>query len=745
MPGSPSRSRRAAGIAVGLFAAAASLAAQDLLLLRSGERRSGALKSCLADRCALGGRPVPRDEIAWVGLGRGAADPPALAPSATDRVVLTDGTVRTGAVSGVSLGVVALEGGELDRSEVAWIRFADPGAVAADQRPGEGGGEKQDRVVLRDGSIRTGELVACAGSTCLVEGAAPLRRSEIAAIALGGGEAAPGTTTGTTSAEDRLVLRSGESRDGPIFGVSPQDVVAISGRYERSAVAALLFAAEPEQPAPGGAGGSTRPPDGGPQPGGAPPGGPPPPAPPAPPVTPPPPAPGASGGPGQRGALWTGTLTSRHFGTVDDVFSDWTSVVELRLREYRFPLHCPVYDARGAVTGAPLVGSLIRLEHEGSTVASRFTSTSRGGDCSGEGSAAISTALDEPNAGHASAIWIPSGDADLTGCLGGPVEPGRALYTIGFRAREMDGFVVSCTNGARWDSGFMPLVAGWYPTLGSLACADPGLRYLEGDGGVMRGSYSTTCTGCCPRLEVSWSVCREGASCPPPPPHAAGGEPFDPCGRAGQQAALRDTCHAQLDALVASLEPAFAEYNGLMAAAEANRAAFQAAQDLCALYDQAKTLLEAILTGGAGSAAEAARALLYLRDVIDRAMRGDLASMLYPDQVKKALKAYKQVKDAWFELTADELSKMGRDLGACSGKVPVDTYMKAKQFLEDLGAAKRIWDSRVAPGLNDLRTKALECAWWDHAAWRACLADAACRGVPPDCGQEPTLAGAYDE
>lgn len=32
----------------------------------------------------------------------------------------------------------------------------------------------------------------------------------------------------------------------------------------------------------------------------------------------------------------------------------------------------------------------------------------------------------------------------------------------------------------------------------------------------------------------------------------------------------------------------------------------------------------------------------------------------------------------------------------------------------------------------------------DDEAWRACLEDAECRGVPPDCGPEPSLAGAHD-
>ena len=65
--------------------------------------------------------------------------------------------------------------------------------------------------------------------------------------------------------------------------------------------------------------------------------------------------------------------------------------------------------------------------------------------------------------------------------------------------------------------------------------------------------------------------------------------------------------------------------------------------------------------------------------------------------------------------------------------------MAAKKFLKHFSAAKRVCDSKVSRGLNDLRTKGLECAGLDHAAWRACFVDAECRGLPPVCGREPSL------
>lgn len=137
-----------------------------------------------------------------------------------------------------------------------------------------------------------------------------------------------------------------------------------------------------------------------------------------------------------------------------------------------------------------------------------------------------------------------------------------------------------------------------------------------------------------------------------------------------------------------------------MKLAEDHRAEFERAQDFCELYDKAKEVLEAIISGGTGPAAEAAQALVYLRDVIEKVQDGDLGSMLYPEQLATYLGYYEKAKAIWFEVTASEIDKMQRDLDGCSGKVPIDTYMAAKKFLEHFQAAKRVWDSKVWPGIE---------------------------------------------
>jgi hypothetical protein len=214
----------------------------------------------------------------------------------------------------------------------------------------------------------------------------------------------------------------------------------------------------------------------------------------------------------------------------------------------------------------------------------------------------------------------------------------------------------------------MQFHAGRPPDVSPEASWDPELRDLES--GALRGRYTKALGPA--TLEVAWSICRAGVPCPPPPEGSGGStsppptEDFDPCGRSGQQAALRDTCHAELDALLDGLAPALAEYNDEMGQAEANRAAFERAQDFCELYDKAKEVLEAILSGGTGPAAEAARALVYLRDVIEKVQDGELGSMLYPEQLATYLAITRRRRTV--RGTASETDKTQRDLDGCSGR-----------------------------------------------------------------------------
>lgn len=337
----------------------------------------------------------------------------------------------------------------------------------------------QDLIIRRDGSLLTGQLAACVAGRCRI-GGTDASFDDIAWI--GFAQRKPEPPTLTIGGGDVVVLRDGSEHRGQLVGVSLGDVELDNAEFDRPTVAWIRLAAEvPAVPVPAPT--------------------------PAPTPTPTPP-PGA-------GALWTGTISGHAFGTVDGIASDWSFDADVRLREYPSPLQC----------GGQRVGTFIRLEHEGTVVRNHFQSTLTGGSCSGEGTATVTTTPGEANVGHPSSIWIATVDRDLRACLGQgfDLRPGRSVYAFGVVTRSDQTFDVQCTfpGSEPQPHGFMPIGAGWYPILGTGECHDTQLRYLESNGGVMRGSYTTTCTGCCPQMEIRWSLCREGASCPPAEPPAA--------------------------------------------------------------------------------------------------------------------------------------------------------------------------------------------------------------------------------
>jgi hypothetical protein len=104
------------------LAAAAPLAAADVVIWRDGSRETGVLQSCAGDRCQWAGRSVPRSEIGWIGFAEGGA-PPTPRDPIRDQVWLRDGQTAAGEVLGLSLGSVVTEEDSFDRPEVSWIYF----------------------------------------------------------------------------------------------------------------------------------------------------------------------------------------------------------------------------------------------------------------------------------------------------------------------------------------------------------------------------------------------------------------------------------------------------------------------------------------------------------------------------------------------------------------------------------------------------------------------------------------------
>lgn len=118
-----------------VFLVSARSEAADLLITRGGKILSGALKTCVSDLCQLDERSIPRNTIAWIGLGTARPTPPPVKNPAQDEVRLANGSVHEGHLVGVSLGVVAMQEGSFDRAEVTWIHLASAPAAPHGSMP----------------------------------------------------------------------------------------------------------------------------------------------------------------------------------------------------------------------------------------------------------------------------------------------------------------------------------------------------------------------------------------------------------------------------------------------------------------------------------------------------------------------------------------------------------------------------------------------------------------------------------
>lgn len=300
-------------------------------------------------------------------------------------------------------------------------------------------------------------------------------------------------------------------------------------------------------------------------------------------------------------------MNYRAFGRSDDVDAQWDGTIDVRLREYRSPLHC--WDP--ATRQAPEIGELIRLLPEGSVVSNSYRCSGPHLSCSGAGTVSVTAVDGDSGLTQPAAIFLDRSDTDTTDCLGADVPSGGGWYLLGVGTRSSDTFSirwVTPSETSMSDSGFLSPVAGWVPTIPVSDCGDREIRFLEGGGGVMRGSYTGPCSGCCPTLTMSWSVCREGAACPPPPPlPRPEGDPSDDdppsdCDETRADRAQLDLKMDQLKALLQALKRAREEHLAIAAAAAQWQGDYEFAMRQCGLWSAARFLVGMLATGG-GSAA----------------------------------------------------------------------------------------------------------------------------------------------
>jgi hypothetical protein len=103
-------------------------AAADVLHLADGSRVAGKLTFCDDEACSINKRRVSRQQITQITL-RPLSSPPPLRETGA---ILTDGTTRRGAFTGLTLGYVEIGGEEIDRETVAMIILE---AARADDPP----------------------------------------------------------------------------------------------------------------------------------------------------------------------------------------------------------------------------------------------------------------------------------------------------------------------------------------------------------------------------------------------------------------------------------------------------------------------------------------------------------------------------------------------------------------------------------------------------------------------------------
>ena len=109
----------------------------DQLILRSGTIERGEIKSYVGDRCQLGAKNIPRDQIAWLGFSTALARPPAIIDPSHDEVHLRNGGVQSSRLVAVNLTQVVTEKRAYNRSEIAWIALAlkETGTIKGEEAP----------------------------------------------------------------------------------------------------------------------------------------------------------------------------------------------------------------------------------------------------------------------------------------------------------------------------------------------------------------------------------------------------------------------------------------------------------------------------------------------------------------------------------------------------------------------------------------------------------------------------------
>lgn len=679
-------------------------------------------------------------------------------------------TTRMPSAAIVVLSLVAPAAGE--PASAPWRTVSRTPAVV---RPSSGG----DRLLLYDGTTMLGTLVGCGGSACRFNNDTVVR-ARIDWIGLGG--AMPPPPQLADPGKDSVFLAGGEVKIESLVGVNAHEVVTDGGSYPRGDVRWIHVAPQgsqggDQQPAPTPIVAAT--PPGGDQGSGGPGPTPPPPAspiptpppgdrptPPPPPTKPSPPhrAPPPGGGKFELGAVWTGVVSGRWWGDKPEAHTVVKFRARVRLREYRYPLIGITRETMGK-----RIGTLVRLEHEGTVLTSHFDQSGRWGACRGQGTTTLSYALDERGVDHASKIYLKTADVDFAGQLGFDVPRHGGLYIVDLATNPNVRFSASCeANGGTFTQmePFTTPVLGRSPLGPHLfPFEDPELRSLSLNDGQMAGHFQAPAVGAFDHLEVEWSICREGVRCSQP---GAPGGPGDDCPQTTEADSRVDTNRTKYEAYAREIAGRWLEYQKQMEEARAHLRDFQTTMRVCNVQNWIGNLLVALLApeeeavaaldqaleeGGSAALSAEERAALtqgglkQVAEMVDKIVKGEnpFTTML-PEDVQTALELFGVASKLAGALQGSTAEQLGQALEECAGTAGITQgqYSSAEEYVSGLKTAVgQLAD--IQKLVNDVKQLDNELPDLQYQAYRACVERARCQNRPDsDCdGLKP--AGNWPE
>ena len=399
----------------------------------------------------------------------------------------------------------------------------------------------------------------------------------------------------------------------------------------------------------------------------------------------------------EQGELWVGTVrwTARHTPT-----HRVTSSASLRLRERRYP------------------GGDIELVHEGSTVTVGH-STTGGGGCSQSGQG---TSPATGTAGWLSRERIvgPSGQQ----------QAGRWTYNLAITPDVEPVWTQTCSSV---DGGSHTITYGgsasgsWLAYLGERQ--DPVFPRIL-DSGRMVGSYTVT-PGSSWQDSVSWSICRQGVSCPPPPADQ------EPCPDPPEKALLQ-TALAQQKVLMDRFGVKLDEYLRLASRAEQYRSDFELAIYTCNRISDLQVLLQLLI----GQAPANIKSFNTYLGVLRNILQGSATFVIedYVSERNALMGAWGTILFALDKVVPASAPPLRSQLLPCAGSVDTvfEGAMKFVQLMEQIEPSMRELNTL----LNEQRSKDQEIfnLWPRYRP--ACIRHAQCLKINANhCEKLPSIEG----